>query len=266
MSRRSAGGVKNIVSTNNFLNIAAAVEKNREFVAADGPQKLSPRARLALMMQWMDRNPQAIAVRKDWDVHHDEAQMMVRALQIATGLVERPFSGGRHKMEIFKYYQDGKTLEKQDMYDLVTTLGRTVDKMLSKEPPPEAREHYLAMARMVQILDMYIDPGRMNFAYSKDPETGATHKSEVINWREVDQDLMAFWHEDPAKQAELKDFRDHIRGKLLNIGVLYFNENDLKGLHEDYTAAWNEVRGKDASERRRKYGDRQTFQEWKGPT
>jgi len=259
-------GIRNIVSSNNFINIAEAAEKYRNFVAADGPQKLSPRARLALMMEWMDRNPEAIAVRKDWQVHHDEAQMVVRALQIATGLVKRPYNGGDYKMEMFSYDQDKKKLAKLNMYDLVMTLGKNVDDMLSMTPPPEAKEHYLAMARMIQILDMYADPGRMNYEYHKNPRTGATDKSEIIHWREVDPSLMGFWHDDPAKKAELIDFRDHIRRKLLNVGVLYFNENDLEGLHEDYKAAWNEAQGMDASERRRSYGDRQTYQRWEGPT
>lgn len=261
-----ARGIKNIVSTGNFLNIAEAAEKYRNFVAASGPQKLSPRARLALMMEWMDRNPEAIAVRRDWQVHHDETQMVVRALQIATGLVKRPYNGGDYRMEIFAYDQDSKALAKQDLYDLVMTLGRSVDAMLSKAPPPEAKEHYLSMARMIQILDMYMDPGRMNYDYSKDRRTGATEKHELIHWREVDPALMGFWHDDPAKKAELREFRDHIRQKLLAVGVLYFNENDLEGLHEDYKAAWQEAQGVDAAERRRQYGDRQTHQRWEGPT
>ncbi len=257
--------IQNIVSTNNFINIAEAAEKFRNFVAAKGPQKLSPRARLALMMEWMDRNPESIAVRKDWQVHHDETQLMVRALQIATGLVDRPYNGGDCKMEIFAYDQKSQSLEKQDMYDLVTRLGKTVDEMLCKSPPPEAKEHYLSMARMIQILDMYMDPGRMNVKQVSNPVSGAVTSEEIINWRDVDPSLMGFWHEDPVKKAELKEFRNHIREKLLNVGVLYFDENDLEGLGEDYKAAWHEAHGVDAAEKRKKHGERQTFQNWKGP-
>lgn len=260
-------GIWNIVSTGNFINIAGAIEKYRDFVAAKGEQKISPRARLALMMEWMDRNPEAVTFRKDWSVHHDETQMMVRALQIATGLVDRPYNGGNYRMEIFAYDQDKNELAKQDFYDIAMPLFHAVDDMMSKMPAPEAREHYLSAARMVHILDMYMDPGRMNSVdYSRDIETGATNKHEIIHWREVDPALMGFWHDDPQKKAELRSFRDHIRQKLLSVGVLSFEEDDLKGLHEDFRAAWNEAHGVDASLRRREYGDRQTFQKWKGPT
>lgn len=259
-------GIRNILSTNNFLNIAAAAEKYREFVAAKGPQKLSPRGRLALMMEWMDRNPEAVAFRKEWSIHHDEASLMVRALQIATGLVKRPYNGGDYRMEIFAYDDKAKKLQKQDLYDLIKNLGQTVKPMLDQSEPPPAKEHYLAMARMIQILDMYMDPGRMNRKLESDRQDGSVYGEEIIQWREVDPALMAFWHDDPAKKAEVKAFREEIRGKLLNVAVLYFDEHDLGGLHDDYKAAWNKAHGDEASARRKEYEGRKTNQKWEGPT
>ncbi|MCB9991804.1 MAG: hypothetical protein H6867_10640 [Rhodospirillales bacterium] len=259
-------GIANIVSSQNFINIAEAAEKYRNFVAAAGPQKISPRARLALMKEWMHRNPQAIALRKGWETHHDETQLALEALKIATGLVDRPYDGGNFKMEIFVFDEKSGSLEKQSLYDLVTTLGNAVEAKLDKDVPPPAREHYLALARMLRILDAYKDPGGMNVRVYKDRTDADTEKDELIQWRNADPALMAFMHEDMDKKNELNELRTRLREKLLAGAVQYFDQSDLEGLDQKYEAAWKKAHGDDASAQRRKYDGRKTTQKWEGPT
>jgi hypothetical protein len=112
---------------------------------------------------------------------------------------------------------------------------------------------------------MYSDPLGMNFETLTDPKTGAAYKHEVIEWKNVDPALMAFMTEDPAKRKAVMDMRDEARDKLLQIGVLTFDENDLDGLHEDFAAAWRETQGLDEAAKRRRFDDRRTVQKWDGP-
>ncbi len=259
--------IKNIVTSLNFINIAKAAEDNRSFVAAPGPQKLSPRARLALMMEWMNRNSEAVALRRDWARHHDEVALATRALMIATGLVKRPYEGGAHRMEILCFDEARKNpaVQKCDLGDMILTLGAEVSQMLSQNEPPPAREHYVSMARMLQIFDMYLDPARLNYEHVTNDQTGEVTKSEIISWKNVEPSLMRFCHEDLSKMQAVKEMRDDIRHQLLEAGIVYFNENDIKGLGDDYKAAWLEARGKDAEARRSDLDGRRRNLDWKGP-
>jgi hypothetical protein len=262
-----ARGGKNIVSSLNFINITQAAESLRVFVAAKGAQRLSPRARLALMTEWLDRNPQSVALRKDWSLHHDEVQLATRAMMVAFGLVDRPIIGGDNSMELFEFNASAKEskLVKMDFADVFLTMGQEVKRLAGDKAPVPSREHYLSMARMIQMLDMYSDPLGMNFETRTDPKTGAASKHEIIEWKNVDPVLMEFMTQDPAKRAAVMEMRDEAREMLLQTGVLTFDENDLDGLHEDFAAAWREAQGLDENSKRRRFDDRRTIQKWNGP-
>ena len=260
-------GGRNIVTSVNFINIAKAAEKFRDFVAADGPQRFSPKARLALMTEWLDRNPQMMALRKGWTTHHDEVQLAVRGVMIATGLVERPFEGGNYRMEIFESDPKGKnSMVKMDLADMILSLGNEVKRLMNDggEIAP-AREHYVSMARLIQILDMYNDPANMNYEFYKNGRTGQTRKEEIIAWKNVDPALMAFTRDDPAKFEAVMQLRHEVREEMLQKAVGFFNQDDLKGLGPDYEAAWQELHGLDSGSRRKKYEGRRIGLEQKGP-
>lgn len=269
---------QNIVSTLDFLEIDEAVQHYREFVAAKGPQRLSSEARLALEMEWLDRNAEGVVLRKGWENHPAEVQLMLRAVLIATGQVER-YEGGKYRMEIFVHDPDAKKpadrLQKQDLHDLVKTLGEKVEKWLDRSPPVPARHEYLACARLLEIVDKLADPGRLNYEYKQDPDTGRISKTsnEIVSWNLVDRDLFSFWYENPAQRAELtatqagqdETFRDRLRGKLLAVGVQDFTAEDLNGLNEDYRAAWHKAHSDDAYEKRPDRPDGR-FLDFRGPT
>lgn len=254
---------RNIVSTLDFLEIDEAVQKYREFVAAKGPQRLSAEGRLALQMEWLDRNAEGIVLRKGWQNHPAEVQMMLRAVLIAAGQVER-YEGGKYRMEIFVHDPDARRaqdrVKKQNLHDLVKALGTTVEAWLDGAPPVPARAEYLACARLLEIVDKLADPGRLNYEYRQDPETGKITKTphEIVSWNLVDRDLYGFWFEDPARRADLaaaqagqeESLRDRLRRKILAVGVMDFTAEDLDGLHEDYRAAWHRAHGEDAYEKR----------------
>ncbi len=198
--------------------------------------------------------------------------MAVRAVLHATGLAKKSYPGGEYRMEIFVY--DGEKLKKQNLHDLVKTLGETVERSLDRTPPVPDREHYLALARLLEITDKLADPGRMNVLYSRNPQTGATKKEEIIKWSNVDSDLTGFWHTDRAKKVELmatapgaesQSFRDRLRQKILDKGVQFFEPEDLKDMNEDYERAWLRHNAMNEEAQRRLYESRTTFIEHNGP-
>jgi hypothetical protein len=287
-------GFGNVLSTLNFQTVKKALTAFRKGIAADGSDTLSSKGFLALMMEWFDRNAEGIALPKGWENHHEDVQMAVRAVQHACGLVERPYEGGKYRMDIYQVDANAKNkkdaLKRQDMHDLIATLGSRVETyldanaaFLSADPenrvadaPAPARAEILALARLLQICDMRADPGTMNYESHKDPVTGAVAKKEIIQWHNVDQGLFWFWHQDPAKRADLlatpaandngaQSMRDRLRGKLLDVGVLFLAEEDLEGLHVDYEAAWRQAHGADMGEKRRLYEGRQRLTGWRGP-
>lgn len=232
--------IKNVVSTHNILNIDAAVERRRIFVAASGPDRLTSSARLALQMKWLDRNADMLVVRPGWEIAADDAQLVVRGMLLATGLIERPAQSA-YQMQIVTDTGIGhgtERLQKQDLGDLILALAPQLNKWLSLDDPPPARELYVAAARLLHILDMYVDPGRMNIAREKNGKTGGVTAHTVIAWDKVDSDLTWFYHGAPEKKASVVDAARTLRQLLLDKGVLYMEQADLNDLHEDYHAAW----------------------------
>jgi hypothetical protein len=249
-------GIKQVLSTLDFDDINDTVEANREFVAAEGPSRLSSDAVLALEMEWFDRNAQSLILAKDWQNHPHNVQMAVRAVQHATGLIDRIYEGGNHRMEIFVLDPDqkdpNKKLQKQNLYDLIATLGKQVEFGLSQNPPVPDHEAYVACAQLLEIADKLGDPGRMNYARDMNTQTGKVNKQEIIAWNKVDSDFYRFWENDPAKQADLsatKDgaatsLRDRLRGLLLEKGISFFSQQDLTGLSDEYSKKWSEANGR----------------------
>lgn len=253
--------VGNVSSTNDFLDVRSAAQKNRAFVASSGAQRYSSRAHLALQMEFFDRNVEGLVLGKEWQNHPHHNQMVVRAVLNAVGLVDRGYDGGKYQMEIFEYNSDGKTPEerfkKLDLYDLVSELGQMAEQMMDKIPHVPDKSTYLACARLLEITDKLIDPGRANIARSVDKATGKEISHEIIDWRAVDPDLTRFMYADPVKRAALsatkqdqpQSMRDRLREKLINVGVLEFEPQDLEGLSADYRAAWEAAHGHDALQR-----------------
>jgi hypothetical protein len=254
--------VQNVVSTLDIHKIDAAIQKFRHGIAAKGPERLSARARLALQMEWFDRNAEILVLRKGWQYHPTDVQMAVRAVLHATGQIEKPYEGGKYRMEIFEHDADARDkdrLKKLNLHDIVKTLGAFVEKELDSTPAVPDRESYLAMARLLEIIDKLVDPGRKNFELDRDPMTGKVTKSnnEIIKWGRVfDTELTSFIYHDPSKAADLRaaqkgqepSLRDRLRGKLLEKGVLEFNQEDLKDLDDEYAKKWESVHGKSSAQ------------------
>lgn len=255
--------VGNVSGTVDFLDVRYAAQKNRAFVASAGAERYSSRAHLALQMEFFDRNVEGLVVGKEWQNHPHHNQMVVRAVLNATGLVDRGYDGGKYKMEIFEYDAAAKDsaerFKKLDLHDLVSALGKTVEEMLDHVPHIPDKATYLACARLLEITDKLIDPGRANIARSVDRETGKEIAHEIIDWRAVDPELTQFIYSNPAKRADLmataqgqpQSMRDRLREKLIKVAVIEFepDRGDLEGLGTDYKAAWAEVHGYDKLQR-----------------
>ncbi|HEY0900618.1 MAG TPA: hypothetical protein VGD95_00715, partial [Micavibrio sp.] len=202
----AARGVGNVTSTLDFLDVRAAAQKNRAFVASRGEQRYSARAHLALQTEFFDRNVEGLVLGKEWANHPHHNQMVLRAVLNATGLVERGYDGGKYRMEIFEYDHTAAAHErfkKLDLHDLVSAMAQQVEHMLDKTPHVPDRATYLACARMLEITDKLVDPGRANIVRTKDRETGKEIAENMIDWRAVDPALIGFLYTDPQKRADL---------------------------------------------------------------
>jgi len=256
-----ARGVGNVSSTLDFLDVRAAAQQNRAFVASRGEQRYSSRAHLALQMEFFDRNVEGLVVGKEWANHPHHNQMVVRAVMNAVGLVDRGYDGGKYQMEVLEYNPAGQGLDqrfkKLDLHDLVSAMGATAEAMLDQVPHVPDKSTYLALARLIEITDKLIDPARANVSRSVDREKGKEIANEIIDWRAVDPELIAFMYADPVKKADLtatkpgepQSMRDRLREKLINVAVMEFEPEDLQGLGSDYEAAWAKVHGHDALQR-----------------
>ncbi|MFN3827579.1 MAG: hypothetical protein ACK4NR_08135 [Micavibrio sp.] len=257
-------GVGNVSGTVDFLDIRQAAMKNRAFVAAKGAQRYSSKAHLALQTEFLDRNVEGLIVEKGWENHPHHNQIVLRAVLHAVGLVNRGYDGGQHEMEIFEYNAKAKNpadrYRKLDLHEIVVTMGKTVEKYLDQKPHVPDKASYLACARLLEITDKLVDPGRCNVVRKLDRMKGNYVAHTLIDWRAVDPELIGFMYVDPSKKADLtatqagqpQSLRDRLRGKLLNIAVMEFEPKDLQGLSVDYEAAWTAAHGDDALQRYRK--------------
>lgn len=254
-------GVGNVFSTLDFLDVRAVAQKNRAFVASPGEQRYSSRAHLALQIEFFDRQAEGLVLGKEWANHPHHNQLVVRAVLNAVGLVDRGYDGGKYQMEIFEYdtaaQNETDRLKKLDLHDLLTAMAASVEPMMAQVSHVPDKATYLACARLLEITDKLVDPGRANIARSQNRETGKEESHEIIDWRAVDPALIGFMYTDPQKKADLsatkpgqaQSLRDRLRAQLLQVAVLEFEPADMKGLGEDYHAAWAKVHGYDASER-----------------
>lgn len=255
-----ARGVGNVFSTIDLLDIRAAAQKNRAFVASRGEQRYSSRAHLALQMEFFDRNAEMLVLGKEWANHPHHNQMVVRAVMNAVGIVDRGYDGGKYQMEIFEYDETAQGLErfrKLDLHDLISEMAKSVEPMMGQVPHIPDKASYLALARLIEISDKLIDPARANILRSVDRERGKESAHDIIDWRAVDPELIGFMYADSAKKTDLmatkgdgeKTMRDRLREKLLKVAVLEFEPDDLQGLGADYEAAWAATHGHDALQR-----------------
>ena len=101
---------------------------------------------------WFDRNAEGIALPKGWENHHEDVQMVVRAVQHACGLVDRPYEGGKYRMDDGHIVVD--SIERISRKDITHDLAReggfaSVDDLLkiAKHGPGDkiflVRFHYL---------------------------------------------------------------------------------------------------------------------------
>jgi hypothetical protein len=219
-------------------------------------------------------------LRRGWENHNNEVELMLRAILHAVGQVERPeeFRGGKHRMEIYVYNPAARKpeerMKKQDLYDLATTLSKRVEKQLDAGERVPDRVNYLTMLRMLEIIDKLNDPGVRNYNIVQDLHTGKHNKMdhEIIDWKLVDRDLFKFWTMEPNKRAALsptppgcktQSLADRLTEKLLTIGVLELTQKDLVGLSENVLGAWNIAHTRDAQLREKDVPSGQ-FQKW-GP-
>jgi hypothetical protein len=223
----------------------------REALATPGQRKLGGAAE-ACLKRYIDHEADGIIIPAGPLLEQSQYRYVTEALLVATGQVERPYSGGKYGMEFFYDDETGKPPRRMDLGDLVLLAGATVEKALDEGNPPRLRAAYVSMARLLDVDEKRIDPARCNVAAHMDFPSGKQHKREIIDWTQVDAanpGFTAFLTEDPAKAKQVNDLWQRlrgaeapgtgapVRGKLLIRGIHAFDDADLKDLPPEYRKA-----------------------------
>ncbi|MFM9889360.1 MAG: hypothetical protein ACKVOE_01760 [Rickettsiales bacterium] len=170
---------KIVVSTPSFLRIASTIERMRPegFIAEPGAGKTSPQLRLALQMKYLDRNVDKAVFQEGWQRSNDLVQLRVRARLIQAGMIERP-TGAQSTLDVFSA-ADLKTPETllTDIQLLTQEVRRAA---LSNVV---ATEQAVALARLVALHDMGVDPSARNAGeQTRDPINTNFAPPELVSY------------------------------------------------------------------------------------
>jgi len=257
----NAKQVGKVISMELMDDIAAQVHMHDEglhadrtqAVGAEGPQYFTPAAKLTCAKRIVDHQVQGVIIPPGPLMDAKQYRIIIEALLVATGQVDRPYDGGKYDMEFYRDNGDGLPPQKIDLADLILLMGKTVEKLLDQPNPLPMRRHYVAMARILDIYEKAID-ANVNVHSSMNAGTGKIEDETAINWNQVDPQLTAFLDDDPSKAKAVKDlwFRMRAqefpeqckaaRGKLLLRGIHAFDNADLADLPDTYKkfkGTWN---------------------------
>ncbi|MBI4031831.1 MAG: hypothetical protein HY370_09140 [Proteobacteria bacterium] len=279
-----ADGAANIVTYVDFLDGYKDALRFADGIAAQGEKSnLSSRAKLEGPMDWMERNATGIVLLPDWPYSPKEVEFVMAAVKLKLGLTPRPFDGAKYRMDIYMFDPDAKGLEsklkEQSLHDLIATLGAVAEKWMDSKPPVPARDTCLVLAQLLELSDKMLDPMHRNAQHTVNPLTGVKSASEIVRWSEVNLMSPGFtrfrWTE-PEKARDLmasavgdggrESMRDRLYRKLLIVAAAQFEEEDLEGLHPDYTDAWVCAHGLDSLEKERKTPGQTRYIDHRRPT
>ncbi|MCI5060997.1 MAG: hypothetical protein MRY79_07995 [Alphaproteobacteria bacterium] len=229
--------------------------ERREAISADGPRKMSSASALTCMKRFVDHQATGIVIPPGPLLDAAQYQLIMRAVLVATGQVERPYEGGKYDMEFF--YDDnivdkkGNKLppRKIDFGDLIILMGQTIEHLLNQPRPYDLRWHFVTMARMLDIYEKLTDPARCNVKTCMDVESGKVSKSEIISLRNIRPGFADFLFNDPGKAKQVRDIWHRLNRKeyphltpavrgLLKIRAIHtFDDFDLADLPAEYKQA-----------------------------
>lgn len=145
---------------------------------------------------------------------------MVEGVLAAMGLTPRPYSGGKYRFEIFLDHDYLKPPEyrrapnKMDLGDIFIHLGLQAKYHLDQPGAPTDRDLLVSTARVCDLLEKVMDPGRRNIKACMDPKTGQASEEPIIDLNQVDPELVDFARYSPGMpdmvdaDGEMQDTQD----------------------------------------------------------
>ena len=192
--------------------------KHGDGVLSPGPDKVSSAGRVAFRNKMIDRQVDRVVAMDGWEQSASYVQHMVRATVIQAGLMK---PGNRSDQDFVVYDQRGKEMT---LGDRIKQLDKFVTHALDEQM--EAGEHYLAMARMLELYDRQVDP---NYQKRQGVEISAQVGHPAVNSHLIDS----------KEKAEIQEIRDRLRPRLIAEGARYMDQTRIGDLNIDYQRARN---------------------------
>lgn len=133
----------------------------------------------------------------DGDLSARGYRYMTEGVKAALGLTPRAYEGGAHQFEFYLDFDDAEP-RKLDMADLIIIYGTNIKATLEQDNPPPLKDQYVAMARLLDMYEMVMDPGRRNKRLERDPHTGEDIEVPLIDLYNVDPSFVEFEAHAPA--------------------------------------------------------------------
>jgi hypothetical protein len=129
----------------------------------------------------------------------------------ALGLTPRPYSGGKYRFEIFMDHDalgtpdNSNAPEKMDLGDVFLHLGLQAKYHLDHPGAPAERDLLVSTARVCDLMEKVMDPGRHNIKICTDPKTGQAYDEQMIDLNQVDPEFVEFAQYNPGMPEMLDD-------------------------------------------------------------
>lgn len=187
--------------------------------AVDGHKGSTSEGRMALRMKLLDLfASELILPDSQWAVSEDQVQHVVRATLIQCGLVDRGW------MDNYNMVLKGPDLKPMSLYDRIVPIYDWLKECV--ENGVQVKEHAKALARLVQIHEMHIDPA-FNETQKKPVRFESAHESLTAHYLTENRFAM------DALYPEIRNF-------LLDHCADWLDEKDINDLDQDFRDKWRE--------------------------
>lgn len=191
--------------------------------AVDGQKGSTSEGRMALRMKMLDLfASELILPDNNWAVSEDQVQHVMRATLIQCGVINRGW------MDNYNMVLKDADLKPLSLYDRIVPIYDWLKK--SVKDGVQVKEHAKALARLIQIHEMYIDP-----EFNRDQKT-------PIKFESVHESLTSYYlTQDRFKMDKLYP---EIRNFLLDNCADWLDAKDLNDLDQDFKDKWRENKNK----------------------
>lgn len=127
-----------------------------------------------------------------------QAGALSEGLTVVTGMNNRDYTGDEYDFKFIMDYFDPAhpeyldDLHIMDLADLIIHIGIQVKAMLEQPNPPRNSAHYVLMARLLDVYERLLDPGRRNMLSERSAFVGHDQQQKIIDFDQVDPTFKGF--------------------------------------------------------------------------